>query len=1360
MNLSLMTRLLTVALVVALIVVGGAARADTLFHVRAVTVACAAPAFVHEVLDDPHTHSNDPTWLRSSLAAGRCVTITPRSRWRVLSRQGDLAFMAYVGTVGAPGSYYFLAKVLFDDNGANPTEPVVERPLTVIPNSPKPRARVGQKPTSPPPAVIKQPEPALPAVSPPMPAAARREQDSGSGAALVFFIPSGIFVVWWVARQSAKGGRRSSKPAVASSQAPAKRMTSAPKSPPAAPKIVFTSKPAVVNKPVVVTPPIEASQKESLSQLPTLLVTEQELILPIQTAPTLAVVKPTASPTAPTQSALQHNRYLTPEQVARLERARALSKDRAERLAAGKIDFGAGARSPVEVLRSARRESSTEQDLAPSIQTAPALSVVTPTTAPTAPTQSAPQSNHYLYPEEVVRLERAKALSRDRAERLASGEITFDAGDQSMAGVLRRARLAASIRLAPNAAPEATIHQPKPPSKYARQPVDAQDTKEVARLEQVRALARARVDRVVAGEAVPSHAYSSIPTPSPNSDDPHSTTEEIDLDLGSADETDQGESPGLGREANELDDEALAEFSVPLVQLGPAPEKNRRDLHDSDEPGQEDSSRHVFESKEDDPEEAVEIAEPAAVLPVARLAEVALVTSVIVEAPTEPPPAHLHGMRAVLDALGTFAAPPPARISTPIPAPRSNEVVWHQPGVSLAVAGVIISDGMLYIGPSEPFSTDANSCAVDPSLPVAPIGSTNETAGYWPCYRTLSPGARRTYLNWLAAGRSDPAIDMSYVLLFFYGLERRLIVDNPNADEVFSLVSELHRLKAVYGLDPSFARNCDDLLEAMRAVRFAEHAGLRDTFKPDLSEYPGSFPDTLRVVIAQKVVAGEPLSFELSAAGVIGLRDDAATNNQYVLSTARAEYTELLRIRFASAFPDGFLLRDRKNSMLRLDYTLSATHTTVDLNVAARLPRLPNPRSLTWKKLRALSLQAQADLQSYASLVAYHPERVDSLAAYVASPVDLRPTIATDAIGWLEQREPPIASVQFGLLAKHAIGSRHAKWTIRHHRFVAETLAALGWAMEPDPSNGSVKLSDETEVFLSRDFDQGAQKSLNFEPAVATAFLMAEFTRAFPVDAQLEDFAIAAIAERFPLEPHELLRLRGRLRWLAKTTDGINKAKRMLETGTTANRELAAVSVAAAAMAARLVCKAEVARLETLFDKLKVPRQALYAALHNSAAAHASPASSPVKVGSDEPQIVYRIPAPPKPTAGNELDKARLEQVRRETAQVSSVLADIFIDEQGVPTAQVPPVPSEAGPFSGLDAAHAALVERLIANSTWPRSTFEATAREAGLMPDGCLEVINEWAFDKFDGPLIEDGDTLIVDVSLITPLLQSAGAA
>jgi hypothetical protein len=57
------------------------------------------------------------------------------------------------------------------------------------------------------------------------------------------------------------------------------------------------------------------------------------------------------------------------------------------------------------------------------------------------------------------------------------------------------------------------------------------------------------------------------------------------------------------------------------------------------------------------------------------------------------------------------------------------------------------------------------------------------------------------------------------------------------------------------------------------------------------------------------------------------------------------------------------------------------------------------------------------------------------------------------------------------------------------------------------------------------------------------------------------------------------------------------------------------------------------------------------------------------------------------------------------------------------------------------------------------RRRFEETARGLRLLPDGAIETINDWGFERFDEPLIEDEDSILV-VDHVRTELQEAEAA
>lgn len=93
------------------------------------------------------------------------------------------------------------------------------------------------------------------------------------------------------------------------------------------------------------------------------------------------------------------------------------------------------------------------------------------------------------------------------------------------------------------------------------------------------------------------------------------------------------------------------------------------------------------------------------------------------------------------------------------------ELLWFEDGPKKNISG------------NSMFSTDLEPSSISLSLPVSSGRST--PLGYYPAYRNLTPENRSIYINWLS-DITQP-IDIGFVFLFYYGLERHLI--NGNYEE-------------------------------------------------------------------------------------------------------------------------------------------------------------------------------------------------------------------------------------------------------------------------------------------------------------------------------------------------------------------------------------------------------------------------------------------------------------------------------------------------------------------------------------------------------------------------------------------------
>ena len=681
---------------------------------------------------------------------------------------------------------------------------------------------------------------------------------------------------------------------------------------------------------------------------------------------------------------------------------------------------------------------------------------------------------------------------------------------------------------------------------------------------------------------------------------------------------------------------------------------------------------------------------------------------------------------------------------------------WRGPDNAAVIAGRVIAGGMVYVG-------SGTGCVIDPELPVAASrpDDTGVSLSYWPSYSSISPESRLAYLTWLSAGKSDPLANIGYVFLYFYGLERRLLVDRPPPDETALLVAEVARLRSIYPDNRSFEGYSRRLIEAVETIRLINDDLATEKFEPDHLLPIGAMPLPLKLAIARKVVANQPLDFELAAAGLIGLAFQTAFLTPYfVIQHARQEFLRLLHVRFDKVFPDGFRLRNRKDSKLRFEYRTASANLSVDLAAGTKLDLLPDPATLTWTKLVDLATRVATDLEPFAKMVAYHPEWSKSLAALVVCPTEFVATTAEGARAWVDELSEPIAAVRFQDLALYAIGATGPKWTIRHLRLVVEALAMVGRGMEPDPRDGSTQLTDDLEVFVFSELKDSLAKSPSYVVATAAASLVAGVARACGAQAEVvESTWLENVRERLGLQSGELLRLGAKLRWLRNTNaGGLAKVKRLLDHAPPEARETVAWSAVVATVAGGMVEREHIAMLEAVYDRLEVPRRGLYAALHGATATAATAALDPVTVALEAPATQHRIPHPTDAERSG-LDADRIRRIKIETERVSSVLAHISVEEES-PSLQIDDADKVSNGRAGLDPSLATLVERILTRPSWSRAEFETEARSSGLMPDGSLEAINEWAYDQFDEALLEDGEAVAVNAAVVDLMAERADAA
>ena len=331
----------------------------------------------------------------------------------------------------------------------------------------------------------------------------------------------------------------------------------------------------------------------------------------------------------------------------------------------------------------------------------------------------------------------------------------------------------------------------------------------------------------------------------------------------------------------------------------------------------------------------------------------------------------------------------PARfISAAIAPPRQRTGLrWIPANEPISIGNYYIPSGMIYVSDGESPVPEASCINLRKPVGQPTIGIAARL-NYYPQYAYLSADQRAAYLEWLAADRRDEdpsARELGYIFLFFYGLERRLLVDKGQDQEV---VAEIVRLLHHYG---TYTRSRSLQSYGCQLVHFwgwqqgeQYYAQLLDWMKTLPVSLMGD--DELAIVLASHFQSNKPLPPEL--AYELTSRD-LMSRRSVVVSRVNREFRELFSKRYLEQFPGGMNL-SRSKRLARLQYR-PASPTLLYGSRDSFSIQVPEVLGLTsqFKPLPAIWNACIEDLIGYSRARA-KTGASEGMKAYLALPADLR----------------------------------------------------------------------------------------------------------------------------------------------------------------------------------------------------------------------------------------------------------------------------------------------------------------------------------------------------------------------------------
>jgi len=682
----------------------------------------------------------------------------------------------------------------------------------------------------------------------------------------------------------------------------------------------------------------------------------------------------------------------------------------------------------------------------------------------------------------------------------------------------------------------------------------------------------------------------------------------------------------------------------------------------------------------------------------------------------------------------------------------SADSLWVPCNRTIQVAGYSIQGGMFYYGTG---LKSVDLCNDEPALivPKLKVDTANpdrfgSNMGYWPSYSQIHPTSRAAFLEWLSTGRKDPKANIGYVFIFFYGLERRALVDTKESaaarNEIPAILTEVKRLLSIYGDNNSFRGYASKFLDVIQASQVI--APLYLTSPQIDNGCSWEIPLSLKIALGQIANDGVPLSAEWALAWA---ENDPSMPRRMPSHRCQTEFRELFKIRYREKMGEGLKLKPNKTK-LRVSYY--AATSSFRGNIEIPISDLPDVTETTApaNKIRDIANACTDELEGYSRYLGRNPDGRNSIEAtsYLPQPL-LSKHAGKDFQGlnnWLSMQvhsDTP-ESFPFSTLLEHIPSIKSEGFGKKEATALANLLAKMKVGIEPDTRFGNFipKVGQDIVLFKISD---NAPNSPSTEYSAATVVLhlaSAVASADGSIDYEEERHLEEHVETRLHLSPDEKTRLRAHTQWLLSTFPGMNGVKKRIVVLKQEQKESLGRFLVGVAQADGYIDPTEMKTLTKIYEMLDLDPQSLYSHAHAAAV-------EPVTVQTVDfvkPQG-YAIPTPPlKPSEGVSLNMSTIEAKLAETVAISAILNNIFTEDEPATQATAPePTVSDIA-IAGLDPESFTFMQVLASKLVWAREELERLAADYNLMLDGTLDSINDASFDHFGGPFFEGDDPIEIN--------------
>jgi uncharacterized tellurite resistance protein B-like protein len=694
----------------------------------------------------------------------------------------------------------------------------------------------------------------------------------------------------------------------------------------------------------------------------------------------------------------------------------------------------------------------------------------------------------------------------------------------------------------------------------------------------------------------------------------------------------------------------------------------------------------------------------------------------------------------------------------------TSGMTWVGSGQSISVNGYTIRNPLTYWSKN---SYPEASC-IATTLKVGDHKNTNlAPLPYWPQYSGLTPAQRGKYLSWLSRGRNDDLEEIGYAFIFFYGLERRALVEKLDYKII---LMEVQRLRSRYPASSSF----NTYLNQFMAYVIGSHLGKMSN--SDIRKLFPSFDNlddyTTKVLLSwhwtNNLTVQWEICYSLSKTSVGFTRTNMVKRSPVLLK-------QLFRKKFLLQFPEGIPFSSAYDQF-QLNYHQASP--TISRNISyskasnlieplvVPIPRLDSPPYTLLKKIWDDCIE---ELKPAVSRLNKSEGKI-TREVYSVLPNSLKDDIShPDMESWRNfiSSRPPIdgsivlqvsdIALQIGIEKRNVLTSSQSA-------MLTSTVRDFGWIVVPDQitSGTSYKWNDTVAIIPTGDKNKPLLE--NFQSA-ALIFEMAHRIAASDekVSDIEENFLHKFVSEQFSLNTFEIECLKGLQKVLEIQPPSLARIGKRLSKHLNPEQKIALADfLGEIVLLDNKFVKEEQTAMKTVLKALEIDPTVSNELINKLLVGHIP--DDPITVQKSGRSRKGEVIPPMVIVPEFSINREKLDRTLKDTRIVQEMLASVFDQEQEEIVLELEPeieisksmiktgtkqsdidLPFPPETIPSLDVKYLSILHDIMKSVELSQDEFSGLAKKYNLMPRAAFDDINSWADEELGDFLLEENERCIV---------------